>query len=673
MNFLYPLFTFAALLVAIPILIHLFNFRKYKKVFFPDIRFLKELQEQTQKSSTLKHLLILISRILAVLCLVAAFAQPYFSKDAEKITAGPKAVSIFIDNSFSMGIEKNALSLLDLAKGKAKSIIESYSSNDQFQLLTNEFGYDENKFLTKQEALQQVGQIQLSAKTKKPDIILEKQKLLLNTVPNATKQIVFISDFQKNNFPANLTTTDSIRKYFISVNATQIQNISLDTVLFETPSLLLNVANPMLVKLKNNGDEDANTSITVKVNQQLKSVVNVTLKAHESKQESISFSTSTAGAQQIQVYINDNPISFDDTFFVAGKVNASYAVMVLNQTNANAFLSSVFPPGSPFKLDNNNVNSVNPTLLKNYSLIILNSVINLSPALTEGLSTFVNNGGTLLVFAPTSNNTGNLNAFLSNTAGCTYSQLSADKSFVTNYNKSHALFTDLFVKTPDNIDLPIAYQHFQIDHAALSNEQKLFTFSTGNSFLSAYKVGNGNIYTCASSAEANASTFPKSYWFLPLIYKMAYSSSGNTINALTLGINESMTINNTKINDKTIYHISGKGIDAIPVQRAIGSKMQIQMNEAITNAGLYSIFLPNTKDSTDIGINYDRAESDLSFWKVEDLKKTTHLKNAEWLSENINAVSSINELQHGIPLWKIAILCTLLFLLIEILLIRIMK
>ena len=72
---------------------------------FPDIRFLKELQEQTQKQSQLKHLLILASRILAILALVAAFAQPFFSKDADKVQQGPKAISIYIDNSFSMGIE----------------------------------------------------------------------------------------------------------------------------------------------------------------------------------------------------------------------------------------------------------------------------------------------------------------------------------------------------------------------------------------------------------------------------------------------------------------------------------------------------------------------------------------------------------------------------------------
>jgi len=229
-NFLFPLFIAASLVIGIPILIHLFNFRKYKKVLFPDIRFLKELQEQTQKSSRLKHLLILASRILTVLSLVFAFAQPFFSKDKEKVTQGPKAVSIYVDNSFSMGVEKNAISLVDLAKGKAKEIIETYSSSDQFQILTNDFAYNENRFLTKDEALRFLSTIQVSATSRKAEIILEKQKQLLQTENGFKKQIVFISDFQKNNFKDNVVVDDATQKFFVSVNANTINNITLDTL-----------------------------------------------------------------------------------------------------------------------------------------------------------------------------------------------------------------------------------------------------------------------------------------------------------------------------------------------------------------------------------------------------------------------------------------------------------
>jgi hypothetical protein len=672
-NFLYPLFLIAALAIAIPIIIHLFNFRKYKKVFFPDIRFLKEIQEQTQKSSQLKHLLILASRILAIASLVFAFAQPFFSKDKEKMDQGPKAISMYLDNSYSMGIENKSLSLLDLAKAKAKQIIESSGSNDQFQILTNDFAYNENRFLSKNEALQQLSTIQLSSKSKKAETILEKQKQLLNTEPGMKKQLIYISDFQKSSFPANLRLTDSMKKYFVSVNATSTNNLSIDTAYFETPSLQLNEPNPLIVKIKNNGTEEMNTSLTLMVNKQLKSVVNTTVKAGELKSEPISFTTANAGIQKIQLLVNDYPVNFDDTFYIAGKVNSNYSVLVLNENNANAFLSSVFKPGTQFRVDNHNVQSVNPALLKNYSLVILNGANSIPAPLSLALNDYINGGGSMMIFPPQNGNIAGLNGFLSKTAGINFVRIDTAKAFVTNYNKSHEVFRDIFVKTPENIDLPIVYKHYLLSNSALSSQQKLFSFSNGDIFLSASKVGSGKMYLCTSAAEITWSNFPKSYWFLPILYKMAFVNSSNNINAMTLGKNATIYIDNTKISDKTVYHIGGSGWDAIPEQRAVGNRMMINANNAVQQAGLYGIYLPDSKDSVFTGINYDRIESTLNYWNFSDLKNTTQLKNAEWLDDKIDVAAGINELQHGMPLWKVCIILALLFLLIEILLIRFMK
>jgi hypothetical protein len=634
---------------------------------------LKEIQEQTQKSSQLKHLLILLSRILAVLSLVFAFAQPFFTKDADKVTQGPKAISIYIDNSYSMGVETNSLSLLDLAKGKAKQIIETSAINDQFQLLTNDFGYNENRFLSKNEALQQLSTIQLSPKSKLAATILEKQKQLLATEPGFKKQLIYISDFQQSSFPKDISTTDSLKKFFVAVNASATNNLSIDTVYFETPSLQLNEPNAMVVKIKNNGSEEVNTSVTLMVNNQLKSVINTTIKARELKSEPLTFTTATAGVQKMQVYLNDYPVNFDDTFYVAGKVNSNFSVLILNQANANAFLSSVFKPGTQFRVDNNNIQTIKPELLKNYSLVVVNGATGITPQLSEALNQYVTSGGSMLVFPPQNGSLQDINALMNKTAGINYLRVDTAKAYITNYNKSHEIFRDIFVKTPENIDLPIVYKHYLISSAALSSQQKLFSFSNGDAFLSATKVGNGKLYFCTSSAEITWSNFPKSYWFLPILYKMAYSNAINSINALTLGKNATLNIENTKVTDKIVYHVGGNGYDAIPEQRTAGNNVQINVNNAVRQAGLYGVFLPDTKDTVFTGINYDRVESNLNYWSMADLKNSTKLRNAEWLNDKIDVAAGINELQHGMPLWKVCIILALLFLLTEILLIRFMK
>ena len=128
MSFTYPAFLFALSAIAIPIIIHLFNFRKFKTVYFSNVRFLKEVKQETQAKSKLKHLLVLASRILAITFLVLAFSQPFIPAENNKIPVGDKTVSIFIDNSFSMdAINKNG-TLLDEAKKRIKIYMDTFKA-----------------------------------------------------------------------------------------------------------------------------------------------------------------------------------------------------------------------------------------------------------------------------------------------------------------------------------------------------------------------------------------------------------------------------------------------------------------------------------------------------------------------------------------------------------------
>ncbi|HWY35176.1 MAG TPA: BatA domain-containing protein, partial [Nitrosopumilaceae archaeon] len=126
MSFVYPTFLYGLFSILIPILIHLFNFRKYKKVYFTNVKFLKELKQESQSKSRLKELLILASRILAIACLVIAFAQPVKVDRNVKVKTGEKAIGIYIDNSFSMeGVNKNG-SLLDNARKRAIEAVNAF-------------------------------------------------------------------------------------------------------------------------------------------------------------------------------------------------------------------------------------------------------------------------------------------------------------------------------------------------------------------------------------------------------------------------------------------------------------------------------------------------------------------------------------------------------------------
>ena len=100
MLFKHPEILYALFLLLIPILIHLFQLRRFKRVDFTNVAFLKKVTLQTRKSSQLKKWLTLLMRLLALACIIFAFAQPYTASETAS-TAETETV-LYIDNSFSM-------------------------------------------------------------------------------------------------------------------------------------------------------------------------------------------------------------------------------------------------------------------------------------------------------------------------------------------------------------------------------------------------------------------------------------------------------------------------------------------------------------------------------------------------------------------------------------------
>jgi len=198
MRFLFPGFLFALLAVAIPIIIHLFNFRKFKKVYFSNVRFLKNIQQQTSSYRRLKQLLILASRVLAIIFLVLAFARPYIPEKNTSGTSVQQLVSIYIDNSYSMETVNKEGSLLDEGKRRAREIAAAYNLNDKFQLLTNDFEGRHQRLLNYEDFLREVDEVKTGSADKNLNEIISRQEEVFSSEPNAQKNIYLISDFPKN-------------------------------------------------------------------------------------------------------------------------------------------------------------------------------------------------------------------------------------------------------------------------------------------------------------------------------------------------------------------------------------------------------------------------------------------------------------------------------------------
>ena len=159
MGFIYPEFLFVWLLMVVPVIIHLFNFRKFKKVYFTNVQFLKDIEIQTLYTQKLKERLILLARMLAIFFLVLAFAQPFIKSNEQEASLQKSIISIYLDNSYSMeAVNKNG-SLLDEGKRKIKELVEAYQLNDRFQLVTNDFDGKQQRLLNKDELLEELNNV----------------------------------------------------------------------------------------------------------------------------------------------------------------------------------------------------------------------------------------------------------------------------------------------------------------------------------------------------------------------------------------------------------------------------------------------------------------------------------------------------------------------------------
>jgi hypothetical protein len=80
--FLYPLFLFGLAAASLPILIHLLNRRRLKRIKFPAVRFILLSQKRISRSYRLRHWLLLALRTLAVVLLALLLANPIFQTGA---------------------------------------------------------------------------------------------------------------------------------------------------------------------------------------------------------------------------------------------------------------------------------------------------------------------------------------------------------------------------------------------------------------------------------------------------------------------------------------------------------------------------------------------------------------------------------------------------------------
>ena len=673
MQFLHSGFLFALSALAIPIIIHLFNFRRYKTVYFSNVTFLKELKDETASQSKLKHLLVLACRLLALAFLVFAFAQPFIPNKRNQVSAGKKFVSVYVDNSFSMNAMSQGRSLFDKAKLAAKEIAHNYSADDQFQLLSNDFMGKHQRLVGKEEFTNMVDELEISPSVRTLSEITRRQKDALSR-ENGKNQIAYLlSDFQKN---MGDMAVDSLVGYnLIPLSADAQENVYVDTCWFNEPVQLLGQQAQLIVKISNAGEKkNENNRLVLKLNGQTKVMADFSVDAGSFKYDTLSFIPSQSGLNKAELSIQDYPINYDDNYYIAFNVIEKIKVVAVNEGRANVFLDALFKDQTEFNYSSIPLNSFDPAVLPGTQLVILSNLKTIPTGMASAITQYIANGGAVTLFPGDKCETEAYNRFLNNLQANSITGFSEQQQDMATINLQQNIFKDVFEKVPQNMNLPQAKKYYTFSHSTASNEEAILNLKDGSSFFSRYPFQQGSLYVCASPLDKDFSDLPVHAIFVPMLYKMAVLNIKGGNISYFIGDKTRIEVDAPKVATQKVYKIKGENVEFIPEQFAVGNKMLLGLSDQIKKAGFYTVALEGSDSIQVLALNFDRRESDLKFSTAAQLKEKYPQGNVNVVSTaNAEVASIVKELDRGTPLWRCCLILTLLFLGLEILLLRFWK
>ncbi|TAF08421.1 MAG: VWA domain-containing protein [Flavobacteriia bacterium] len=641
MQFKHPEILYFLLLLVIPILVHLFQLRRFKKEYFTNVKLLKELQIQTRKSSKIKKWLLLATRLLLLACLILAFAQPFF--DAKDNTNKGNELIILLDNSFSMQAKGTKGELL---KRSIQELLEELPENQQFSLLTNSEVFWDTDIKSIQKELQN---LKYSAMTFQLDYLINQVE---TKKKNTKKDYVIITDAVQSESKKASDLVENNIVYFIHPEAQNKTNISIDKVVI---SQVLDQFYELKITLQAFGETENEVPLSVFSNN--KAVAKTMAKFENQKTEILI--TIPKNDFHGNISIEDNSLSYDNDYFLSISKPEKANIIAIGNSDKNNFLSRIFTVDE-FNFKSTELATLDYNQIENQEAIVLNELEDLPVALGTTLKSFYEKGGNIVLIPNAKNTPSQLNAFAKNFGGLNYTQLSASTKQITKINFSHPLFQTVFEKKVTNFQYPNVKESF-----GLSGITNILQYEDNTVFVGSTTNRLGTFYAFSAPINKQNSNFQNAPLIVPTLYNMGQNQGKTGINAYTIGENENLILETILAKDEVVS-IEKEGYSFIPMQQILNTKCKLSFGDYPEEAGNFDVIKANNSLKK-ISFNYPRTESDLTQVTSANFENFTKVNNIATVLNDIASERTSNEI------WKWFIISTLLLLLTELLIQKFVK
>lgn len=617
-HFLHPEFLYGLSILALPVILHFFSFKKYKKVYFSNFNFLQSLQQQKKNSSRLKNIVLLLLRLLALSAIVVAFAYPYIAPQHVTVSDEEKPqIVIYIDNSFSMTNAGTHSSLLEEAKKHLFDILNTYPTGTSFFLLTNE---NQNlPALSKEEIINALAGLKVSPRLRTLSEIFRTCQEL-----SAGKKttLFLLSDFQTANCDFQHIPTDSlVNPVFLILQPENTNNLYIKEVRFDQIFHQKNQNDKISVTIVNSSDKDFNNiPLSLTINGKKKSMHKVNVPAQGEKSIDISYLNTEDGFYKGIAEITDLPVVFDNKFYFSYNIKDKVSILCIEQDEHLPYFEKLFADTSAFRIKYININQTANLRLNDYNLVILDRIKQSTSGFSSAIGSYLNEGGNVFILPGEESSVHMLNNMLRNLRAPLFGTPDTN-TVIARIEDQASLFKDVFEKQDKNITLPFVKTFYTFSHAGKA--EKLLADKKGNNLLAALKAGQGNLYLSAFSFAPENSDMVYHPLFVPVMVNMSYNLNSNLNTSWFINSGKPIYINRQTSNNDSRFIVRNESstLEFIPEIRKDFSGNLVMVNtEELKDAGLYNMF-SNGNLIDVIACNYDRKESQMQFCDSKEIQK----------------------------------------------------
>lgn len=671
MAFLYPTFLLALAAVAIPIVLHLIQLRRAKRVEFSNVKFIQVSKDLTASQRNLKEILILFCRIFFIVFLVLAFAQPFLPASESATPADSSQVTVAIDNSLSMQNihEEEDLSLLTVAVDQAKQILDLFPSTVAVSVNSNT-NHNRAATVSVGEASHELDDLDFT--TRPAFVNLVTSPVMASS---SSEHVFLISDFQKSVFePGILARLDSSKHYhLVPLRAASTSNVFIDSVYLDDEFIRANGESLLHVRIYNAGDKAIpDCPIKLVIDNEQIAALSIDLPAKQSTEAAIGFTFRGEGIKKAYLEVEDYPVEFDNSYYFV--LVPSSKLIIAEITNSNGSpIQRLYSKEPLFQTSHFTAGNIDYSRLGTADLIMLQGLEDIPAALVSTLSDYVQNGGSLVVIpggAGEGDSYARLMQALSIPASYTSPSAKATKTTLVAPEQDNPFFRSIFSDYDTKMQMPGAIRSLVWSRSSAD----ILKFRGGVPFLSRFDRGRGQVYLMAAPLSGEYNELVNHALFVPVMYRLAISSYKQerqiayrlSSSAVSIPVSEG-------VGREGIYKLVKDSTEFIPEQQQRGGKLIFNVPPDMDQAGFYELRL-NDKPITTFAFNFDKQESFLDQYTPTNLKTLVGADKANIhvydYGDSFSVKGEFEKRFFGVKLWKYCLILCLIFLMAEIALIR---